>query len=300
MLTHRTISLIASVCALLAPPAALGVDSGPPLARLLRFDAVTQTAWGERYEHGEGVTRDYDRAVQLYCAAARRGHATAQYKLGWMYANGRGVRRDDNLAAAWFKLAAERGDPHAQRVLPHVGGQGSATPRCVGTRRQAVEPFLPGQLNLSSPHRKAVVQAVQRLAERYTLDPHLVIAVIQAESGFDPQAVSPKGAMGLMQLMPGTADRFGVRDPFDPEQNLKGGMAYLRWLLVYFNGNVVHAVAAYNAGEEAVARHGGIPPYPETQTYVQRVTAFYPNPVHPVSDGGKVARRAPLPRAGDS
>jgi hypothetical protein len=285
------------VCTLLALQPAVGADSGPPLGRLLRFDAVTQTAWGERYEHGEGVTRDYDRAVQLYCAAARRGHATAQYKLGWMYANGRGVPRDDTLAAAWFQLAAERGDPHAQRVLPLVGGKASVAPRCVGTRRQAVEPFLPGRIDLNSPQRKAVVQAVQRLAERYALDPHLVIAVIQTESAFDPQAVSPKGAMGLMQLMPGTADRFGVRDPFDPEQNIRGGMAYLRWLLTYFNGNVVHAVAAYNAGEEAVTRHGGIPPYPETQTYVQRVTAFYPNPVHPVAEG---AKRGRPPREGNS
>jgi len=113
---------------------------------------------------------------------------------------------------------------------------------------------------------------VHRLAPEYDLDPRLVIAVIEAESGFDPRARSPKGAMGLMQLMPETAKRFGVRDPWDPVQNLRGGMAYLRWLLDHFDGELSLVLAGYNAGEKAVERYRGVPPFGETRRYVQRIT----------------------------
>lgn len=112
---------------------------------------------------------------------------------------------------------------------------------------------------------------VRELAPQYALDPKLVLAVIEAESSFNPKARSPKNAQGLMQLIPATAKRFGVGDPWDPEQNLRGGMAYLRWLLDHFNGDIKLALAGYNAGERAVERHGGIPPYAETQRYVKRI-----------------------------
>jgi soluble lytic murein transglycosylase-like protein len=105
------------------------------------------------------------------------------------------------------------------------------------------------------------------------LDPELVLALIEAESNFNPRALSPKNAQGLMQLIPATAERFGVRDAWDPEQNLRGGMAYLRWLLARFKGNVQLALAGYNAGEGAVERHGGIPPYAETRAYVSHIIA---------------------------
>jgi TPR repeat protein len=288
-LSFRAIPGPLAIVLALAAAAAQAAGSGPSLARLLQFDAVTQIAWGERYEHGEGVKQDYDRAVKLYCAAARRGNVRAQYRLGWMYANGRGVARDDGLAAAWFSLAAEKGDEQSRRMLDHlVKPKRPVVARCVGAGRTSVEPFL---ARANSPERKAVAQAVHRLADRYALDPNLVFAVIEAESGFNPKAVSPKGAMGVMQLMPGTADRFGVRDPFDVEDNLKGGMAYLRWLLGQFDGSVPLALAAYNAGEEAVARYGGIPPYPETQTYVRRITLTYPHLRHPVGGPARPGQR---------
>ncbi len=107
--------------------------------------------------------------------------------------------------------------------------------------------------------------------------PHaLVAAVISVESGFNEKAVSPKGAKGLMQLMPGTARRYGVADVFDPAQNIKGGTAYLRDLMALFNNDVSLVLAAYNAGEDAVAKYGRkIPPYPETRKYVQLVLARY-------------------------
>ncbi|MEW6467152.1 MAG: transglycosylase SLT domain-containing protein [Pseudomonadota bacterium] len=112
---------------------------------------------------------------------------------------------------------------------------------------------------------------IRRTASQHGVDQALVRAVVHAESGFNPQAVSPKGATGLMQLMPATASRFGVRNIHDPHENVRGGVAYLRFLLDLFGGDVRLAVAAYNAGEGAVKKFGGIPPYDETITYVSRV-----------------------------
>ncbi len=110
-------------------------------------------------------------------------------------------------------------------------------------------------------------------ARQQELPPALVKAVIAAESSFDPQAVSPKGAAGLMQLMPATADMLGV-DPLRAEENVNGGVRYLRSLVERF-GDVTHALAAYNAGPDSVERYGGIPPFPETRQYVRRVLAYY-------------------------
>lgn len=113
-------------------------------------------------------------------------------------------------------------------------------------------------------------ELIERVAQEEGVDEALIRAVVQVESGGNPNAVSPKGAMGLMQLMPRTAEAMGVSNPFDPEQNLRGGVRLLRGLLTQF-GDVRLALAAYNAGGPAVRRHGGIPPYAETQKFVQRV-----------------------------
>jgi len=112
-------------------------------------------------------------------------------------------------------------------------------------------------------------------ARRHGLDPALVRAVVAVESGFQPQAVSPRGAQGLMQLMPATARELGVADPFDPAANLDGGSRYLRSLVARYDGDLGKALAAYNAGMGAVARHGGVPPYAETRRYVQNVLGRY-------------------------
>jgi len=116
------------------------------------------------------------------------------------------------------------------------------------------------------------------IAPEYQLTPQLVLAVMSTESNFDPWAVSPKKAQGLMQLMPDTATRFKVGRIEDPVQNIRGGMAYLRWLLAYFEGDLTLVLAAYNAGERAVERYQGVPPYAETRHYVQRVLATFGGP----------------------
>jgi hypothetical protein len=116
---------------------------------------------------------------------------------------------------------------------------------------------------------------IARRSEEQNLDPNLVRAVIQAESGYNRKALSNKGAMGLMQLMPETASLLKVRNPFDADENLRGGTAYLRSLIDRFAGRVELAVAAYNAGPGAVEKHRGIPPYQETREYVKRVLSLY-------------------------
>ncbi len=135
---------------------------------------------------------------------------------------------------------------------------------------RSVKPFRVNETN-----RRRFARDIARVAGEHRLEPALLHAVISAESAYNPVAVSRAGAMGLMQLMPGTAERFGVEDPFDPIANIKGGARYLRILLDQFQ-QLTLALAAYNAGENTVIRYGNaVPPYPETRTYVSRVLSFY-------------------------
>ncbi|MBB3344349.1 lytic transglycosylase domain-containing protein [Luteimonas sp. RC10] len=120
-------------------------------------------------------------------------------------------------------------------------------------------------------NREAYRDEVARAASEFGVEEAIVRAIMHAESAFNPNALSRAGAQGLMQLMPATARRFGVVNAFDPEQNIRGGVAYLAWLLRRFDGDLTLAAAGYNAGEGAVDRHKGVPPYSETQRYVQRV-----------------------------
>ena len=116
-----------------------------------------------------------------------------------------------------------------------------------------------------------LIETVDRIAQQNQLSPKLVHSVIQVESNYNPNAVSPKGAQGLMQLIPSTARRFGVSNVFDPADNIQGGARYLKYLLGLYKGDEALALAAYNAGEGAVSRYGGVPPFPETQDYVAKV-----------------------------
>lgn len=226
-----------------------------------------------QYEYAEGVPRDRQTAIQLYCQAAKLGNSDAQYALGWIYANGRGVVRDDRVALQLFKMAAEQGHEYAGRMEKYVN---------VSSKLKLPTCLRPDPVDTGIDYSKyPVFKLVEKLAPEYGLDPALVMTVISIESGFNEKAISNKNAQGLMQLIPATAERFQVRDTFDAEENIKGGMAYLRWLLAFFKGDVSLAVAAYNAGEGAVERHGGIPPYQETQKYVKKIQSKYKKMFHP-------------------
>ena len=162
----------------------------------------------------------------------------------------------------------------------------------------AASPFrFSGALQPTAEIRRLIGQTASSLH----VDPYLVDAVMRVESGYQPDARSPRGALGLMQLIPATAARFGVSNPFDPAENIRGGVTYLGELLKTFNGDVPLTLAAYNAGGGAVLRYGGIPPFEETQDYVHKVTALYkgsssPGPASSVAPGGYLrAKTSPRP-----
>lgn len=129
--------------------------------------------------------------------------------------------------------------------------------------------------SMGTVHYSPVRSMIITVAARLKVDPALVQAIVAVESSFDPRAISPKGAIGLMQLMPQTASRYDVSDPFDPQENLTGGTRYLRDLLNRFGGDLPQVLAAYNAGEAAVYKYQGVPPYRETREYIQKVLARY-------------------------
>lgn len=231
------------------------------------------------FEHGRMVKQDYRQAFDMYCKAALLGDAESAYSIGFMYFNGRGVTRSVPLASHWFKQAAEHGDNHAQQMLARFGDAAATDdPAC---QPPAPEPEVK-LVAESNPNRQLVESWVNEIAPIYSIDPQLIMAVIQAESAFNPTALSGKNAQGLMQLIPETAERFGVKDSWNPIQNIKGGTAYLHWLLRHFEGKVDLVLAAYNAGEGAVERYQGIPPYQETRNYVKQILASYQKPTHPV------------------
>ncbi|MCW5636233.1 MAG: transglycosylase SLT domain-containing protein [Rubrivivax sp.] len=251
---------------------------------------------GRAHEYGDGAPRDPLRAAELYCRAARYGDAEAQYSLAWMLTNARGIERNDATAAHLFTAAAEQGHPQARNMATRLGTPIGPPPACLrppeadplaalpaepappalapvaavpGAAPAGGVPQIPRPLLERAPI--AISSYVQLVAPEYRLEPALVLAVMAAESNFDPMAVSPKNAQGLMQLIPETGRRFGVRSLLDPAQNIRGGMAYLRWLLAYFEGDLTLALAAYNAGEGAVERYLGVPPFAETRNYVLKI-----------------------------
>lgn len=263
-----------------APAMAAGKGA---VARVLAEHASYLATEALGYEHGEGVPRDQPYAARLYCEAARLGNAEAMYALGWMYANGRGVERNDAHAASLFAMAAEQGDEHAARMLRFTGADGAAAPACLSTPSSQIEQRWPVEALIARlpQKRQQVAQLLAGLAPEYGVLPQFALAIGLTESALDPGALSPKSAMGVMQLIPATAERFNVTRPYDPEQNIRGGLKYLRWLLAYFEGDIALAAAAYNAGEGAVERYRGVPPYRETQAYVERILRHVGHDRHP-------------------
>lgn len=212
----------------------------------------------------------------------------------------------DNQPARMVSVV--RGDPRTGKLVRSVvvtpqpvAGQKVAE-TVVAARVVAATPPASGAAATvpQAPPSGAIDEMVARVAARESLPPELIHSVIQVESNYDRYAVSPKGALGLMQLIPATARRFGVTDAFNPADNIQGGAKYLRYLLELYGGDYPLALAAYNAGEGAVAKYGGVPPYPETREYLVRVgrqleksMAGQPQP-KPVE-----AARAPQPDGGE-
>lgn len=260
-------------------------------------DLSQRQAWREQaqgFEHGEGVKRDTEAAIRLYCQAALAGDAVSAYNLGWIYANARGVERNDGYAAHWFARAALLGDTHAEGMFNRLATPADK-PECVqhaertelqkaNEARQAAEVTELAtryQTLVDTPEEQRIMKIVYKLAPQFGIQPGLAFAVIRAESNFNVNALSDKNAQGLMQLIPETAQRFRVRKPFDAEQNIRGGLSYLQWLLAYFRGDVPLVLAAYNAGEGTVDRYRGVPPYPETQGYIKRIQQVFSLQHHP-------------------
>jgi len=184
-----------------------------------------------------------------------------------------------------YKLIIKSPEPQVKPMTISLGagrksGGGTETeiiPKVLTAGLSPLQPVdrYPVSNSLNS-RRVQYSDVIRKAAFKHGLDPALIHAVIQAESAYNPGAVSQKGAMGLMQLMPGTAARYGVRDPYDPEDNIFGGARYLRDLLGMFGSDVRLAVAAYNAGEHNVMKYGyQIPPFSETRDYVSRVLGLY-------------------------
>lgn len=235
------------------------------------------------------------KAATLYCSGARQGSTEAQYRLAMLFAFGQGVPEDRAAAASLLSIAAEQGHQEAANLLETIQYSSDKLPECVLANVNPPHAPKPPDLPKSTPgtfpldtrtldnvlaslpkERRWLIGMIQKIATWHDVDPRLALSIVNVESHFQHTALSSANAMGLMQLIPATAERFNVQDAFDASQNVKGGVKYLRWLLKRYNGNIELVAAAYNAGEGAVDKYKGIPPYPETQEYVRRVLHFYP------------------------
>jgi len=190
-----------------------------------------------------------------------------------MLLNGQGADANANEAAAWFRHAVDAGNKPAQGALKLIPSAAPAE-RTVCRSLPRGEPG-PAMVALRDRAPAAIRSLVAEIAPQHGLDPDLVLTVIAVESSFDPKAVSHASAQGLMQLMPDTARRFAVADVFDPRQNIDGGTRYLAELIDRFDADLDKVLAAYNAGENAVEKYDGIPPYDETRNYVAKIRALY-------------------------
>ncbi len=223
------------------------------------------------------------KAIAFYCVAASTGNPEGYFRIGRLLATGPASVRSAKLANSYLAMAMRLGNQQASRYYnPRVGNAPMGDQCGVGMRGgQGSYSALPSTpfnveayLARQSPGKQKLVTMLRHAAKHHKVDARLVLAIAIAESNLNSRAVSPKNAQGLMQLIPETQQRFGVTRPFDPAQNIKGGVSYLKWLDRRFDGDWVLISAAYNAGEKAVERYGGIPPYDETQEYVKRVLYF--------------------------
>ncbi len=245
------------------------------------------------------------KAASLYCNASRLGNTEAQYRLGMLYAFGKGVPPNRAYAATLFSIAGRQGHNEAAKMLETINFVSETVPPCVeqDTPPEKKSYSIMATLNANSDEtagidryiinlpkqQKWAIDLVNATAEWNDVDPKLVIAIIAIESGFNEHALSNANAMGMMQLIPATAEKFNVKNAFNAAQNIKGGVRYLKWLLNYYAGDVEFAVAAYNAGEKAVDRYRGVPPYKETIEYVRRFKLLYKSKLHAYTEKSELS-----------
>lgn len=271
----RWLSILAFALAafILAPSAAAEPRHSPPLLEMEapRLRALLEQAWAA--EAGHRQFRNEPLAAALYCEAGRLGSVEGYYRVGLIYFSGNVFVRNKEIAARFFSTASLLGHREAGKLLEITGPPGDMGLPCLSI--EDAGGFDMEHYVTALPHpKRRVVELIRNLAPRYSVDTRLALAVASVESNFNISARSPKNAQGVMQLIPETAARFNVRNPYNAEQNIRGGLAYLRWLGNYFEGDLVRVIAAYNAGEGAVVKYGGIPPYDETQAYVMRVLQY--------------------------
>lgn len=279
-----------------APTTEIAVETAANPAQdspVLVEPSSTKSATGLPATKFIGSAKNYSVAAANHCKAARdENDANAQFALGWLYTNGRGVEKNEDLAAMFFKMAADQQHASAQSWLKNSKGNPSlaSLPSCmlpdppthIASVHQEEKELATEKREVKAFYTKGPIhKIVSKIAPEFQIDTDLVMAFIAVESGFNPHATSPKNAQGLMQLIPETAARFNVKDAYNPEQNVKGGMSYIRWLLAHFKGDLELVAAAYNAGENAVIKYKGIPPYPETQAYVKKIISLYGARFHP-------------------
>ena len=241
--------------------------------------AMTALRQGQAAQHNGNLQK----AIALYCVAASTGNPEGYFRIGRLLATGPASVRSAKMANSYLAMAMRLGNQQASRYYnPRVGNAPMGDQCGVGMRGGQGSYFaLPNTpfnveayLARQSPGKQKLATMLRHAAKRHQVDVRLVLAIAIAESNLESRAVSAKNAQGVMQLIPETQQRFGVTQPFDPAQNIKGGVSYLKWLDRRFDGDWVLISAAYNAGEKAVERYGGIPPYDETREYVKRVLYF--------------------------
>lgn len=258
-----------------------------------RVRALLDQAWAA--ESGRGLVRDMGLAALLYRQAGDLGSAEGYYRASLLQLPGGRLQFASHGTVCLLATASQLGHVAAsqllERILPVSGiSETDCDDSIAGPTWFAFD--MQAYVNGLSQDKQRIAATIRRLALAYRVDPDLAVAIASAESNFNPRALSPKMAMGVMQLIPETAERFNVRNPYDTEQNIRGGLAYLRWLKQHFGGDVVRMVAAYNAGEGAVMRYDGVPPYRETLSYVARVMSYSGLRVHLPREGATLRPRA--------
>ena len=238
-------------------------------------DANAQFNLALLYYHGVGTPQDSKQAVYWYTKAAEQGHVNAQYSLGSLYYDGYGeeVPQDSKQAFFWYTKAAEQGYYFAKKnrdkMLEMMSqSQIEEVQKLSKELYEKIDNEIAEQVRYSS--------FINAAAKRYNLTPELIQAIIKIESNFNPFAISERGAMGLMQLMPETAKEMNVESPFEAAENIMGGSRYLRKLHDLFAGDLQLVLAAYNAGPNRILENGHrIPRIPETEEYVKKVLQEY-------------------------